>query len=116
MAKGLLGDFPSPPQKIEVYATFAGIIDQMAVQKVFNAITTVSSTNVDHIHLLMQSSGGLVGDGVCLYNFFRNLNIGLTIYNGGQICSIATLVYLGVKERKARAPDGQLSPYPAALK
>lgn len=101
MATGLLGLPPQP--KNEVYAIFAGNIDQTAVQRIFSGIAAASGNNVDHIHLMLQSVGGNVGDGVCLYNLFRNLNIGLTIYNCGQICSIATLVYLGAKERKTSA-------------
>ncbi len=95
---GLL-DLP-PPQKNEVHALFAGVIDQPAVQRIFGGFATASHNNVSHVHLLWQSSGGNIGDGICLYNFFRNLNMGLTIYNCGQVSSIAALVYLGAKERK----------------
>jgi ATP-dependent protease ClpP protease subunit len=102
MMAGILGS-PMPPPKNEVYAIFAGVIDQQAVQRIFNGIATASNNSVDHIHLLMQSTGGHPGDGVCLYNLFRNLNMGLTIYNCGQISSIATLAYLGAKERKTSA-------------
>ncbi len=53
-----------------------------------------------HVHLLFQSSGGFVGDGICLYNFFRSLPIDLTIYNAGAVQSIAAIAYLGAKKRK----------------
>lgn len=98
----LLGS-PVAPPKNEVYGFFAGVIDQQAVQRICNGIAVASSNNVDHIHLLMQSTGGHPGDGICLYNLFRNLNTGLTVYNCGQISSIATLAYLGARNRKTSA-------------
>lgn len=56
-----------------------------------------------HIHLLFQSLGGSVGDGICLYNFFQALTIDLTLYNVGAVQSIATIAYLGAKKRKTSA-------------
>ncbi len=55
---------------------------------------------VQHVHLLFQSAGGYVGDGVFLYNLFRSIPIELTLYNVGQICSAAVIAYLGAGHRK----------------
>jgi len=60
-------------------------------------------SKVTHLHVLFQSSGGYVGDGVCLYNFFQSLQFDLTLYNVGSVQSIATLAYLGAKKRKTSA-------------
>lgn len=87
----------------DAYVVFAGTIDQNAVQKMFNSLTGAISANIGHVHLLFQSFGGTVGDGVCLYNFFKFLPINLTIYNSGSVQSIATLAFLGAKNRKASA-------------
>jgi ATP-dependent Clp protease protease subunit len=96
---------PLPPPKDEVYAIFAGAIDQSSVQRFFNsfAIASAPASNVSHIHLLLQSTGGFVADGICLYNFFRALPIDLTIYNIGSVSSIAVVAYLGAKKRKTSA-------------
>ncbi len=48
---------------------------------------------------MMQSSGGGIGEGVCLYNLFRTLSIDLTLYNSGTVASIAVVAYLGAKKR-----------------
>jgi ATP-dependent Clp protease protease subunit len=93
----LSGVPPTPPQ---VFAVFAGNIDQDAVRRVFQGVTAAISNKVGQLHLMMQSTGGFVGDGVCLYNFFRALPIDLTIYNSGSISSIAVVAYLGAKKRK----------------
>jgi ATP-dependent Clp protease protease subunit len=55
---------------------------------------------VKHVHLLFQTAGGYVGDGVFLYNLFRTIPIELTLYNAGQISSAGVVAYLGAKHRK----------------
>ena len=87
----------------EVYAAFAGQIDQASVQKIFQGFGAVMTNRIPSVHLLFQSGGGHPGDGVCLYNFFRALPLDLTIYNVGSICSAAIIAYLGAKKRKTSA-------------
>lgn len=82
---------------------FAGIIDQLAVSRFFNFFSLAGQDKTGHIHLLLQSMGGGVGDGICLYNFFRNSPIPMTLYNSGTCASIAAVAYLGGKERKVSA-------------
>jgi ATP-dependent protease ClpP protease subunit len=96
---------PPQPPSAEVYGTFAGQIDQAAVQRIFQNCAGAMAPPVStaKVHLLFQSFGGVVGDGVCLYNFFRSLPIGLALYNAGAVQSIATIAYLGARERKASA-------------
>jgi ATP-dependent Clp protease protease subunit len=95
------------PTPAEVWGTFAGSIDQVAVQRILTTIATASAAaalgNIRHAHLLFQSSGGTVVDGICLFNVFRALPFDLTLYNAGGVYSIATLAYLGAKKRKTSA-------------
>jgi ATP-dependent Clp protease, protease subunit len=49
----------------------------------------------------MQTTGGNVQDGVCLYNYFRTLPVDLSVYNVGSISSAGVIAYLGAKNRKA---------------
>jgi ATP-dependent Clp protease protease subunit len=92
-----------PPSSNEVFAIFAGFIDQAAVQRIFNAFSIAANNGVTHIHLLFQTAGGQVSDSVCLYNFFRTLPFDLTVYNVGSVVSGGVLVYLGAKHRKTSA-------------
>ena len=87
----------------EVYAVFAGDINQANVAKIFDGVVTAMNKNCPRLHLLFQSFGGFVGDGVCLYNFFRALPMDLVLYNAGTVYSIATIAYLGAKSRKVSA-------------
>lgn len=82
------------------YGLFAGNIDQQAVMRFHNAISLASRENAGHVHLLFQCSGGIVGDGISLYNLFRACPVDLTLYNVGSICSIGVIAFLGAKHRK----------------
>jgi ATP-dependent Clp protease protease subunit len=84
----------------EVYGLFAGLIDQSAVQRFHNAISIASAGSVMHAHVLFQSSGGVIGDGISLYNLFKACPFDLTLYNVGSICSIGVVAFLGAKYRK----------------
>lgn len=79
--------------------TFAGMIDQLAVQRIFNLFAASVQDWVGKIHLLIQSIGGNVADGVCLYNFFSTFPIPVTAYNSGSVSSAAVIAYLGASER-----------------
>src|ERR1700685_3391926 len=84
----------------EVYAMFCGGIEQVTAQKTVNSLAIAMGGKVKHVHLLFQSAGGYVGDGVFLYNLFRSIPIELTLYNAGQISSAGVTAYLGAKIRK----------------
>lgn len=89
---------PSAPEHF--YGLFAGSIDQQAVMRFHNALSLASRENASHIHLLFQCSGGIVGDGISLYNLFRACPVDLTLYNVGSVCSIGVIAFLGAKHRK----------------
>jgi ATP-dependent Clp protease protease subunit len=93
----------TPALPTVVYGTFAGAIDQSSVNRWFNTASIASNSGVKHVHILFQSSGGTVPDGICLFNFFRSLPIELSLYNVGSVGSIATVAYLGAKHRYVSA-------------
>jgi ATP-dependent Clp protease protease subunit len=86
----------------EMHAIYAGVIDTLAVTRLFKGCAAAIN-NKAHLHLLLQSTGGFVGDGICLYNFFRTMTTPLTLYNAGGLQSIATLVFLGARDRRVSA-------------
>lgn len=94
---------PNPPQ--EVYGVFCSSIDQASTQRIFQSMATATNPalNVTHVHLLFQTTGGVVGEGVALYNFFKAYPLPFTIYNVGSVLSIGTIAYLGAKVRKTSA-------------
>jgi ATP-dependent Clp protease protease subunit len=97
------GDLPgkAPPEAAPAkYGVFAGFIDQSAVYRVSHWLSAVTHDGGGHVHLLFQSSGGNVADGVFLYNFLRTFPFQLTLYNGGSVQSIAAVAFLAARHRK----------------
>jgi len=93
---------PVPPAE-DMYAIFCGDINAANAQKLVNGLTSVSSMGIKRLHLLFQSWGGFVGDGVFLYNLFKNFPVDITLYNAGQVSSAGVLAFLGARQRKATA-------------
>ncbi len=87
-----------PPKR--AYGIFAGNIDQIAVQRLAASISGASQQGVREVHLLFQTTGGIVGDGICLYNIFQNAPLDVHLYNAGSVASIGLIAYLGADFRK----------------
>lgn len=94
---------PKETKPTDVYAVFAGAIDQDASQRISRAIAVATQEGVKTLHILLQSTGGFIGDGIFLYNFFRSSPINIALYNAGSVQSVATIAFLGAKIRKANA-------------
>lgn len=94
---------PLPKLPNEIYFTFSGEINQDSTRRIFDkfAAATQEAQPVTKIHLLIESYGGTVGDGVCLHNFFHGYPIPIRAYNIGTLMSAAVTAFLGVKERVA---------------
>jgi ATP-dependent Clp protease, protease subunit len=89
-----------PPVAIKTaYATFAGALDQASLTRIFNSFTGATQQGYGSVHLLFQSAGGVIGDGVSLYNFFLAFPLEFHIHNTGAVQSIAVPAYLGARHR-----------------
>ena len=84
----------------EAYLMFCGGIDQASAQRIMHALD-LTSQEKRHAHILFQSSGGIIGDGVCLHNYLESYPGEVTLYNVGTIASMGLLAYLGAKNRVA---------------
>jgi ATP-dependent Clp protease protease subunit len=82
------------------FGLFAGLIDQQAVQRLANVLSISANNGMEHVHLLFQTTGGSIGDGICLYNMLRTAPVKFTLYNAGQIASIGVVAFLGAQGRK----------------
>ena len=70
MTDGIL--LQQPQTTREVWALFGGIIDQASVSRFFAGFTGAAANQVGHIHLLFQSAGGTVADGILPLQFPKN--------------------------------------------
>lgn len=97
----------NPPPLIprDDFGIFVGPINQDTAHRIVAAITPITAPgpHVITAHILFQSFGGSIADGIFLYHFLRSLPRSVVLYNGGTIQSIASLVFLGAHKRVASA-------------
>src|SRR5258707_11878177 len=79
----------SPAPASNMYAVFSGEINQDSTRRFFKAVSTATAKNVRHLHVLVESYGGFVGDGICLYNFFKSLPVDFPLFNLFAVQSIS---------------------------
>ena len=102
-----MGTNPVPPPAGQpaphnVYGVFVDDINQANTKRVVEGVTGAITAGNKHLHVMFQSWGGFVGDGIMLHNFFKSLSIvDLSLYNSGQVASAAVVAYLGAKRRVA---------------
>jgi ATP-dependent Clp protease, protease subunit len=83
----------------EAYFTLSGDVNSDMVHRVFEAAAGMTEDGVERAHVLLQSNGGYVSDGLCLYNFLANSPIEFVMYNGGAVASIAVILFLSGTRR-----------------
>ncbi|MDL2357815.1 MAG: ATP-dependent Clp protease proteolytic subunit [Pseudomonadota bacterium] len=95
-----MSDAPAKPPK-EAWFTLSGDVNSDMVHRVFEAVSTMTDEGVATAHILVQSNGGYVSDGLCLYNFLARAPIEFVMYNGGAVASIAVILFLSGTRRFA---------------
>ncbi|WLI91482.1 ATP-dependent Clp protease proteolytic subunit [Massilia sp. R2A-15] len=88
-------------EKKEAWYTLSGDVNSDMVHRVFEAVSHMTDEGIDVAHVLVQSNGGYVSDGLCLYNFLSNAPVEFVMYNGGAVASIAVILYLSGTRRYA---------------
>ncbi len=89
------------PAQAEVWLTFAcNLLDNQACARLFNRLNEAVKMGFARIHLLIQSSGGVVGDGIAMHNYILRLPVEVVTYNIGGVESVAVLPYLAGKLRR----------------
>lgn len=91
---------PIPPV---VYATYIGVINQEMVGRMVFHISGGIQQGMRELHLMFQSVGGTVGDGLALFSYFSACPVSVHLYNGGAVDSAAVIAYLGAANRYVSA-------------
>ncbi len=81
--------------------TLSGDVNSDMVRRVFDAVADMTEDRITTAHILIQSNGGYVSDGICLYNYLSKLPIKIITYNAGAVASIAVILFLAGAERYA---------------
>jgi ATP-dependent Clp protease protease subunit len=89
---------PTPPLD-ELYGTFCAPITTETVGRFMFCVNAGIQGNAPKMHILFQTMGGNVADGVCLYNFLRTCPLEVVLYNVGTVASIGVVIYLAAKSR-----------------
>jgi ATP-dependent Clp protease, protease subunit len=85
----------------QAYYTLSGDVNSDMVHRVFEAVSDMTARGIDTAHVLLQSNGGYVSDGLCLYNFLSNAPVRFVMYNAGAVASIAVILFLSGARRYA---------------
>jgi ATP-dependent Clp protease protease subunit len=88
-------------QQKEAWFTLSGDVNSDMVHRVFEAVAEMTESGIETAHVLLQSNGGYVSDGLCLYNFLANAPVQFVMYNGGAVASIAVILFLAGTRRYA---------------
>jgi ATP-dependent Clp protease protease subunit len=88
-------------EETDAWFTLSGDVNSDMVHRVFEAVSGMSENGVDTAHVLIQSNGGYVSDGLCLYNFLSNAPVKFVMYNAGAVASIAVILFLSGTRRYA---------------
>ncbi|NHZ91317.1 peptidase S14 [Massilia sp. CCM 8733] len=85
----------------DAWFTLSGDVNSDMVHRVFEAVSGMTENGVETAHVLIQSNGGYVSDGLCLYNFLFNSPVKFVMYNAGAVASIAVILFLSGTRRYA---------------
>ena len=95
-----MSENPETPDN-EAWFTLSGDVNSDMVHRVFDAVSAMSVAGVETAHVLIQSNGGYVSDGLCMYNFLSNAPVKFVMYNAGAVASIAVILFLAGSRRYA---------------
>jgi ATP-dependent Clp protease protease subunit len=85
----------------DAWFTLSGDVNSDMVHRVFEAVSGMSEAGIETAHVLLQSNGGYVSDGLCMYNFLSNAPVKFVMYNAGAVASIAVILFLAGTRRYA---------------
>jgi ATP-dependent Clp protease, protease subunit len=85
----------------DAWFTLSGDVNSDMVHRVFESVSGMSEAGIETAHVLIQSNGGYVSDGLCMYNFLSNAPVNFVMYNAGAVASIAVILFLAGSRRYA---------------
>lgn len=88
-----------------VYGTFCSQIDQESARQLSLQLAKCQQGGATEIHILFQTVGGYVGDGLYLYSLFKTFPVPIYLYNSGSVQSIGAVAFLAA-HHKIVSPHG----------
>lgn len=90
-----------PTASKPLYAVFNSAIDAESAKKFVNNLIAGGHKGFTEYHVLFQTNGGSVSDGIFMYDFLRSFPFPFTFYSAGSVQSIGTTIFLGAQRRIA---------------
>ena len=90
---------PDLAGKKTAYFGYTGLIEPSGVTRIASALNLATNAGCDEVYLCMSSPGGLVSDGIYLYNHIRSLPIRVISHNTGSLGSIAVAAFVAAEPR-----------------
>ena len=84
-----------------VYISFSAFINEHTTEQLLAVTFDVVNKGCQHVYYLFSTPGGLVANGISLYNTLKGLPIKITMHNVGNVDSIGNAIFLAGKERFA---------------
>lgn len=94
---------PSPAQPTPelVYVSFSAEINPNTTESLIGTFSNLVNNGVKRVYLLFSTPGGMVANGMAIYNTLKGLPLELTIHNVGNVDSIGNVIFLAGKHRYA---------------
>ncbi len=84
-----------------VYVSFSAEIYTTQIEKLLEIMAVCSNQNVKSVYLLISTPGGMVREGLNLYNILRGMPFELITHNVGTISSVGNPIFLAGNPRYA---------------
>ncbi|MGH8062589.1 MAG: ATP-dependent Clp protease proteolytic subunit [Pseudoxanthomonas sp.] len=86
-----------------IFYGYTGPIDSAGATRIAAAFNSALNDGVDVVHFAFSSPGGVVADGIYLYNHLRGLPLKIHAYNLSSVSSIAVAVFVAADKRYCSA-------------
>jgi ATP-dependent protease ClpP protease subunit len=85
----------------KIYISFSADINQSTTEQLMGTVTDLINKGFNELYFLFSTPGGMVANGIVLYNFLKGLPVDTTIHNIGNVDSIGNAIFLAGKKRVA---------------
>jgi ATP-dependent Clp protease, protease subunit len=92
---------PSPASPLPTYISFSAEVIPQTTEALIATFAQCVNQGVEEVHLLLSTPGGMVMNGMNLYNVLRSMPLKLTTHNVGNVDSIGNAVFLAGETRYA---------------
>jgi ATP-dependent protease ClpP protease subunit len=92
-------------QTTTVFGTFCDDITPETLSRLYNNFAGATQRGCTEIHLLFQTGGGSISDGISLFSYLRGFPVNIHLYNTGGVDSAGLIAFVGVPvERRYATP------------